>query len=548
MSDVLFKTACPECRARGGDRSGNNLGVYPDHAYCYSCEHWVGRRDLESITGMAPEAYEGSEEDRETTPRGDLRKGTLRALPARHITEETVRRYGYISGPGWQAAPYRDSAGRIAAQKLRFADKDRGFPWEGSSKGVQLWGQHLAGSGSFLAVTEGEIDAMSISQVLGNKWPVVSVINGSAGAKRDLLAQAEWLKGFHKVVLCFDQDEPGRKATEECARALAPIVAVHVAQLPVKDANEMLKAEREEELANAVMRAARYKPAGLLRASQVRKTIDKLQSSGHDWPFRRLTELTYGRREGEIFTLGAGVGVGKTDVMAACQAFDVTQLGLKTAIFSSEQSPEQVLLAMACKVAGRRFNVPDAEWSPEQKEAALDRLEQDDRLVIYDRAQDFSWDTLRENIRYLAAGEGFRSFYLDNLTATMAHAADERRALDALMEELAGICVEYGLLFHAVSHLTTPEGRAHEEGGRVLEKHFTGSRAIARWSNFMLGLERDKQAEDPEERHTSTLRVLKDRNTGKATGETLLLQYDDRTGLMHEKQPRLFDADADPAF
>lgn len=500
---------------------------------------------MEALTGVAPE--EALEEEVPRTR--ELRPGQIRALPARHITEETCRRYGYLSGPGWQAAPYR-AGGRVVAQKLRFPDKGRGFPWEGDNKNphLQLFGQHLAGSGTFLAVCEGEIDAMSASQVLGNKWPIVSVINGSAGAKRDLLAQADWLKGFHKVVLCFDQDEPGRKATEECARALAPIVPVHVAELPLKDANEMLKAGREEELANALMRAARYKPAGLLRASQVRKTVDSVPARGLDWPWPALSRLTFGRRDGEVFALGAGVGVGKTDVMAACQAWDVTKLGLRTSVFSSEQSPAKVMLAMACKVANRRFNVPDGSWTPEEKAAALDKLEADDRLVIYDRAQDFRWETLRENIRYLAAGEGCKSFYLDNLTAVVAHADDERKALDGLMEELAGISVEYGLVFHVVSHLTTPkDGRPHEEGGRVKENQFTGSRAIARWADFMFGLERDKQATDPEERHTTTFRVLKDRNTGNATGETFLLQYNDKTGEMLEKEPGL-NEDQDPAF
>lgn len=549
MSEVLFKTACPACRDRGGDRSGNNLGVYPDHGYCYACQKWYGRKDLESITGVPAEGdvYEAPE----PRPSSGMRRGKIRALPARGISEETCRRYGYMATAECHIAPYRDSSGRVIGQKLRFPDKSRGFPWEGDNKGVQLFGQHLQGQGPHAYVFEGEIDAMTADQVLGNRWACVSVINGAAGAKKDLLAQLEWLKGFHRVTLCFDQDEPGRKATEECARAIGPVVQVYVAQLPLKDANEMLLAGREEELASCLVKAARYKPPGLLRASQLRAKVSERPVMGQPWPWPRLTQLTYGRRPGELHTFGAGVGVGKTDLMATCQAFDVAQLGLRTAVFSSEQTPADVLRAMASKLAERRFNVPDAQWTQEELESALDRLVRDDLLVVYDRAQDFGWTTsLRDNIRYLAAGEGFQSFYLDNLTATMAHANDERRALDALMEEAAGLAVEHGLFLHLVSHLTTPEGRAHEEGGRVLEKHFTGSRAIARWSNFMYGLERDKQAEDPEDRHTSTLRVLKDRNTGKATGETVLLHYDDQTGLMREKQPEFssHEYEGPPAF
>lgn len=38
MSHVLYHTACPDCRAKGRDKHGDNLGVYSDgHTYCFSC-------------------------------------------------------------------------------------------------------------------------------------------------------------------------------------------------------------------------------------------------------------------------------------------------------------------------------------------------------------------------------------------------------------------------------------------------------------------------------------------------------------------------------
>lgn len=48
----------------------------------------------------------------------------------------------------------------------------------------------------------------------------------------------------------------------------------------------------------------------------------------------------------------------------------------------------------------------------------------------------------------------------------------------------------------------------------------------------MIGLERSQQAEDPDERQTTTLRILKDRYTGQATGEVIYLKYDTNTGLL----------------
>ena len=52
---------------------------------------------------------------------------------------------------------------------------------------VNLFGQHKwKPGGKMITVTEGEVDAMSVSQVQGNKWPVVSVPSGAQSAKNIL--------------------------------------------------------------------------------------------------------------------------------------------------------------------------------------------------------------------------------------------------------------------------------------------------------------------------------------------------------------------------
>jgi twinkle protein len=98
------------------------------------------------------------------------------------------------------------------------------------------------------------------------------------------------------------------------------------------------------------------------------------------------------------------------------------------------------------------------------------------------------------------------------------------------MKEIASLANELDLIIHLVSHLSTPDGTPHEEGGRVMVRHFKGSRSIGFWSYYMIALERSQQAEDEIERHTTTLRILKDRYTGQATGHTILLGYDAEAG------------------
>jgi twinkle protein len=126
---------------------------------------------------------------------------------------------------------------------------------------------------------------------------------------------------------------------------------------------------------------------------------------------------------------------------------------------------------------------------------------------------------------------GCRDIFLDHLTALAASIDDdERKAIDKIMAELGTLVQQLDITIHYISHLATPEGKSHEEGGRVQERHFRGSRSIAYWSNFLFGLERDKQNTEG----VTTFRVLKDRYTGDANGVTFGLAYDRERGRMVE--------------
>jgi len=110
------------------------------------------------------------------------------------------------------------------------------------------------------------------------------------------------------------------------------------------------------------------------------------------------------------------------------------------------------------------------------------------------------------------------------------------------MTDLASLVRELHFTLFLISHLSTPEGKPHEEGGRVQIKHFRGSRAIGQWSSFIFGLERDQQNDDEVVRGTTTLRILKDRYTGRATGRTIFFGYDYDTGRLVHKTECPFDA------
>tara|TARA_Y100000310_G_scaffold227610_1_gene229898 strand:- start:67 stop:462 length:396 start_codon:yes stop_codon:yes gene_type:complete len=111
---------------------------------------------------------------------------------------------------------------------------------------------------------------------------------------------------------------------------------------------------------------------------------------------------------------------------------------------------------------------------------------------------------------------------------------DERRSIDNIMTRLRSIVEETGAGLILVSHLRRVDGnRGHENGISVSLSHLRGSQSIAQLSDCVIALERDQQAEDPEEANTTHIRVLKSRYTGDVGMATHLL-YDRDTGRLNE--------------
>ena len=156
-----------------------------------------------------------------------------------------------------------------------------------------------------------------------------------------------------------------------------------------------------------------------------------------------------------------------------------------------------------------------------------------DKLWVFDG---FAWsdvDELCALLRYIAKGLDTRVIILDHVSIVISamDTDDERKAIDGLMTRLRKIVEECGILLFLVSHLKRPQGKGHEDGGGVSLSQLRGSAALAQLSDMVIGLERDQQTEDEDERHVSQLRVLKNRYTGR-TGPAGKLKYNEDTGRL----------------
>jgi twinkle protein len=463
-------------------------------------------------------------------------------LRKRHISEETCRKYGYGTAYGQydtkvQVAPYydRETGKRVVAQKIRFPNKD--FVVRGDLKQAGLFGQQLCRrGGKMIVITEGEVDALSVAEVMGLNWPAVSPPSGAQSAKKALAAELEFLESFEKVVLCFDNDEAGHRAMEECLPLFSPGKAYTVDLGSRKDANDFLQDEERKQLRDAIWGAQLWRPDGIVNMADMKERVRKKLDMGVLYPWAGLNKMLYGFRPQELITWTAGTGVGKTAVVSEL----VTHLienGIKVGIIYLEEGVDRAgKRIVGCKMS-KPIHLPGQEYTDAEFDAAWDATLGSGNLYAYDHFGSLSEDVLLSRMRYMVKALGCQVIVLDHVSMVVSGMdldKDERRMLDHIVTSMRSLTQETDASFHIISHLKRVDGKkGHEDGVQVSLAHLRGTQAIAQLSDAVIGLERNQQAETEEEKNRTAVRVLKNRYAGE-TGVATWLQYNPETGRVRE--------------
>lgn len=521
-STFLYHEPCPKCG------SSDACGVFSDgHRYCYSCNTYF--RPDGSVKS------EGVRVSKECIPFEDLEEVSL---TKRCIGKDTCSKFKYFStvykGKPCQVACYYDDSGNLVGQKLRFPDKS--FAVLGSISN-RLYGSQLWAGGKKIVITEGEIDCLTVSQLQGNKWPVVSIPNGAQGAKKAIEANLEYLENFEEVILMFDMDDPGRKASEECAKIL-PAGKAYIANLPCKDPNECLSEGKGSEVLQAVWNAKPYRPDGIVSGTDLYEkcvtNIDDLKDSV-EYPWVALQNKTKGARHGELYVFTSGSGMGKSTILRELEYYFGVQRGELCGIVALEESTRKTgLELMSIHLNSRLILDPECADEGERSRAFSETIG-NGRFFLYDHFGSLDSGNLLSKLRYMIVSLGCKRIFLDHISIVVSgmdtdEDGGERKAIDKLMTNLRSLVEETGATMFVVSHLKRPEKKGHEEGAQVSLSQLRGSGAIAQLSDMVIGLERNQQGDNP---NVLTLRVLKNRFCGD-TGVSGYLEYDPETGRLKD--------------
>ena len=519
--------------------SSKGYNIHADgHAFCFSCNkrfNNVGEAKME--TGFQKTGEVVDMQNRITNT------GDYGSITDRRISEQTARKYRTkIRQDGSMIThhyyEYFNTEGSHVATKVRQVEGKKIWS-QGNIGDALLFGQNLFKSGGkYITIVEGEIDAMSVYEMLGSKWAVVSIKNGVQSAVQNCKQHLEYLNSFENVVVCFDTDKPGVEASQKVAQLFEPNKC-KIVRLDYKDPNEYLKMGKAKDFVQDWWSAESYTPAGIVNLA---KLGDELYEEEYcetiPYPWSAMNEKTYGMRTGELVTFTSGAGMGKSSIMRELMQHILKNSNDNIGILALEESTKNTAFNIMSVEANQRLYIKEIrnQFAREQLNKWQKETIGSGRFFAFDHFGSIGNDEILSRVRYMAKSLDCKWIFLDHLSILVSGQddGDERKSIDVLMTKLRSLVEETGVGLLLVSHLRRPSGDlGHENGKEVTLSHLRGSASIAHLSDSVIALERNQQSDDEVIACTTTIRILKNRYTGE-TGVCSYLHYDKKSGRMSQ--------------
>lgn len=361
---------------------------------------------------------------------------------------------------------------------------------------------------------------MSAYQIIGSETAAVSVRN-AATAKSDCTREYDYINSFDKIVINFDNDDPGQDAAKKVASLFDFKKVYNLCLEKGKDANEYLDNEMSQEYYQAWKGVKRYTPDNLLTTmSEFKKALsEQREEKLVNYPFQGLQSKLYGIHEGEVVIVKGEEGLGKTELLRAIenQVFKTTAHNI--GIIHLEESNSTTLRAMTGYFTGTPVMSPEM---PAPDEYVLKVLEEivganEDRFILHSSFDVEDEDRFIDNIRFMVSAHSCKLVFFDHIswlaTGSEDKDGDERKKLDRISQRLKLLAKELKFALIMISHVN--------DNGQT-----RGSRNITKVANTVIHLSRNKLTDDETERNKLNFMIEKARLPGAKEGPGGYAVYD----------------------
>lgn len=413
------------------------------------------------------------------------------------------------------------------------SSKTRFFPKEFSTangfKSDKLFGMDKfpAGSAKAITITEGELDAMSAFQMLGSKYPVVSL--PSATPSRKLLENCkDYLGSFDKIYLSVDTDDKA----EKFAVTLMNLFPNRVYKVPhdvFKDANEFLMADAGDKYRNC------WYGAGIYTPDNIYATEEDFLELLHDTPDHcyvptgivALDDKILGIMQGHFTVIKAPTGIGKSEFMRYLEYNLIkNHPDVRFAAWHLEETKLRSLLGIVSYYLNDNLTRKDLindKNRLQDVEMAIKHITSKTGYMQFHLREEDGPDELIEQIRTLTQVYGCKYVFFEPIQDVVTVSSDESK--EAMLADLS---VRLSKLAADLNVGIVTIGHTNDNGD------FKYCRMIGQRASVIIDLVRDKEASDLIERNTTTLIVKKNRPCG-LEGNAGKLLFDGETFTLKEK-------------
>jgi len=513
---IVGNIACPDCRARGGDSSGNHLMIFESGSgFCNRCPKSFSKEQVEKAKEGRKSAGKfgfsgqrkfgnGSNWQPEKTVE-DISHMGHHGNSRRSISEATYKHFGFkvevdraTRKPVAEYYPYY-MEDELIGYKKRELPKSFGKA-VGTIKGSDLGGWHLCtGPKRALFLTEGEADQAAgwqmhrmmnkqskNSRIRRSNPHYVSLPDGAKGVKKILMHHLEELVKYDKIYWFGDNyktDPEGKMAMEEAIRVLGPD-KFYIAEYPEfkKDLCDVLKMEDAVDVYSEIYFSAKtYRPADIVHGNKLTVAdICKKPIVGLSTPFAALDAKMGGIRMNHMSLWTSGSGMGKSSALRMLAHHCVVEHGLTVGNIFLEESVEdtqQQTLAYDNGINPKEFQQDFSIISEDKLQTTVDNVIS--QMMYLDHNGDIDTDTLLDKMRFFY-NKGCRLVILDHISMATAGTDNMTLALEYAMSQLYKFCEGHEIHVAVVVHTNNgPQGSKDvNRGGEVTARHLKGGSCL----------------------------------------------------------------------
>ena len=519
MSDVISRSQCPKCQDTGND---NLIEFSNGTKHCFSCRYHEGGMEERQQSSNTPKPK-----------RPLLNKEESSSIPHRGIKLPTCEKYGIfrtrIHGIEASVIP-------LGSESQKIIKDDKDMYVIGSFENARPMGLDSFKNKTLpLVITEGEYDALSVSQVLGDSYNVTSLVNGSNSVVQFISNYRDTLVSANQIILFFDNDNAGHEAVKEFIRKWGYSKLYTVNGNPLKDANDLLVSQQEALIKALVLSAKKEQMEGVdCIANMDQSILDEVQPPAIPSQYTALDYyLGGGFRRGELTMLAGGSGLGKSTFCTnLVYNLVLSQPGIKIADIKLEKRQVKNIksyIAMYFNMSYKRICEQPSLITPEHWNEFKHVF---GNLYTNQHFGSLTSGNLLDLLNYYAIDCGVDFIVLDHISiaisGTVSSREGERKDIDVLVTKIRELINKTNVSVICVSQLKNPESEGGyaskwEEGKRVSRSHLRGSGSLQHLADNIISVEGNLYGPEKDER---LIRLIKTREGDEQEVECDLFTLD----------------------